>query len=70
LLDAVGFRVGSVDFVAKAVSVRLLLNRVERMARRPLPRLAALANRLGLGDRVLWITPGDVILAIARRPER
>jgi SAM-dependent methyltransferase len=70
LLAGLGYRVESVDFVAKAVSVRLLLNRLERMARRPLPALAALVRRLGLNERVLWITPGDVMLAIARRPER
>lgn len=69
LLGGIGYRIESVDLVAKAVSVRLLVNRVERMARRPLPSLAALARRLGLADRVLWITPGDVMLAIARRPE-
>ena len=69
LLTDVGFRVEQVDFVAKAVSVRLLLNRVERMARRPLPWLATLLGRLGLAERVVWITPGDVMLASARRPD-
>jgi len=68
LLTDLGYRVDAIDFVAKAVSVRLLVNRVERMARRPLPSLATLARRLGLADRVLWLTPGDVMLAIARRP--
>ncbi len=70
LLVDLGYRVDSVDFVSKAVSLRLVLNRVERMARRPLPLLAGLLQRLGLGDRVLWITPGDVMLAIARRADR
>jgi SAM-dependent methyltransferase len=70
LLAGLGYRVESVDFVAKAISVRLLLNRVERMVRRPLPTVARVATRLGLDERVLWITPGDVMLAIARRPER
>jgi 2-polyprenyl-3-methyl-5-hydroxy-6-metoxy-1,4-benzoquinol methylase len=68
LLVSLGYHVERVDSVGKAVSLRLLLNRVERMAQRPLPVLAAPLHRFGLSDRVLWITPGDVMLAIARRP--
>jgi 2-polyprenyl-3-methyl-5-hydroxy-6-metoxy-1,4-benzoquinol methylase len=69
LLGGLGYCVDRVDSVGKAVSLRLVLNRVERMAKRPLPMLAASLRWFRLSDRVLWITPGDVILAIARRPD-
>jgi len=38
------------------------------MARRPLPGLGTLLARLRLDERVVWIKPGDIVLATARRP--
>jgi 2-polyprenyl-3-methyl-5-hydroxy-6-metoxy-1,4-benzoquinol methylase len=69
LLTRVGFVVDGVERVGKAVSLRLLVNRLERMARRPLPALGRLLTRLRLADRVVWITPGDIMLATAHRPD-
>jgi 2-polyprenyl-3-methyl-5-hydroxy-6-metoxy-1,4-benzoquinol methylase len=67
LLDRAGFALAGVERVGKAASLRLLLNRVERIARRPLPRATRVLQLLGLDGRVLWINPGDIILAFARR---
>ena len=68
LLTRTGYIVDGVERVGKTVSLRLLMNRFERMARRPLPGLGTLLARLGLDDRVMWIKPGDIVLATARRP--
>ena len=70
LLTSVGCVVDRVERVGKAVSLRLLVNRVERMVRMPLPGLARSLTRLRMSDRVVWINPGDIILATARRPQR
>lgn len=70
LLVGLGYRVDRVDSVGKTVSLRLLLNRIERMAQRPLPMLAAPLRWLRVSDRALWIKPGDVMLATAHRPSR
>lgn len=70
LLEGLGYRVDGVESVGKAVSLRLLLNRAERMVRRPLPAVAALLRRLGLDERVVWIRPGDIMWMIAHRPDR
>ena len=68
LLTRTGYVVDGVARVGKAVSLRLLVNRLERMARMPLPALGKLLTRLRLNDRVMWIKPGDIVLATARRP--
>ena len=44
------------------------MNQLERMAR-PLPALHTLLTRLHVDERVVSITPGDIILATARRPD-
>jgi 2-polyprenyl-3-methyl-5-hydroxy-6-metoxy-1,4-benzoquinol methylase len=68
LLTRTGYVVDGVERVGKAVSLRLLVNRLERMARRPLPALRKLLTWFRLNDRVIWIKPGDIVLATARRP--
>jgi len=68
LLARVGYVVEGVERVGKAVSLRLLANRLERMVRMPLPALGKVLSWQGLDGRVVWITPGDIILATARRP--
>jgi len=68
MLTRSGYVVEGVDRVGKAVSVRLVVNRLERIARMRLPLLSRPLTWLGLTDRVLWINPGDVVLATARRP--
>jgi len=69
LLIRIGYVVDGVERVGKAVSLRLLANRLERMARVPLPALGRLLAWQGLEDRVVWLTPGDIVLATARRPD-
>ena len=68
MLTRVGYAVDRVERVGKAVSVRLLANRLERIARMRLPLLSKSLAWLGLNDRVVWINPGDIVLATARRP--
>jgi SAM-dependent methyltransferase len=67
LLQCTGYAVESVAPVGKAVSLALVANRFERMAARPLPFLHAALRRMGMDRRVVWINPGDIILALARR---
>lgn len=68
LLVRVGFTDARVERVGKAASLRLLLNRLERIAGRPLPVAATMLRLLRLDSRVVWIDPGDIVLADARRP--
>ena len=68
MLTRTGYSVDGIEHVGKAVSVRLLVNRLERITRMRLPILSWPLAWLGLDGRIVWINPGDIVLATARRP--
>ncbi|MGB9880922.1 MAG: methyltransferase domain-containing protein [Anaerolineae bacterium] len=62
-----GLEVLELRSVPKAVSLRLLANRLSRISRTAGLAALALSKLLG-GARHVWINPGDIGLAIARKP--
>lgn len=69
LLEAHGFSVLRIKSIGKHVSVRLLVNRLQRMFGTPVAPLSWMTNFLRLGGRILYLNPGDVMIAFAQKNE-
>ena len=67
LLESHGFRVLEVKSIGKFVSVRLLLNRLQRMFGGVVTPLSWIANLPRLGEGIMYLNPGDVMIAFAER---
>ena len=67
LLESYRFRMLEIKSIGKFVSVRLLLNRLQRMFGGVVSPLALTANLLRLGGGILYLNPGDVMIAFAEK---
>lgn len=68
LLEETGFEALEVRSVARTASLRFLADRVRRVDARAGRAAVSAVRTLGLGDRALYVTPGDIMLCLARRP--
>lgn len=67
LLNKYNFKILQIKSVGKSVSLRFLLNRVERLIGRPTKVFLKTLEILGLEERTIYINPGDIMLVIAKK---
>lgn len=69
MLAETGFTVRRIERVGKLVSLRLLADRIRRMSPAVGMLLSRCIERMGIGDRTLWLNLGDILLACAEKRE-
>ncbi len=67
LLEKYNFEILEIKSIGKSISVRFLLNRLERLVGEPIKVISKITRFLKLEDKRVYINPGDIMLAIARK---